>query len=209
MPVAWRLGHAQPGDAGAGAGKGRGKKGGGGGNGGGGGGGRKVRRGYIHRAQDSGGNVNVWAVPSRGLAVLKNRFADRVGAGTSADGLPNYDHCSARQRDHAHEVRETEKAAMTADPAAAVLHERFSATLAGVRACAAGHTGGAFPDPTMRGKAEAYKARILGMRRGSTRRGSGASPTGSGAAPTAWSGPSSTPALHPRPTSRSRGCASL
>lgn len=31
MPVAWRLGHAQPGDAGAGAGKGKRKKGGGGG----------------------------------------------------------------------------------------------------------------------------------------------------------------------------------
>ena len=163
LPVAWRLGHAQPGDAGAGAGKGRGKKG---GSGGGGGGRRKVRRGYIHRAQDSGGNVNVWAVPSRGLAVLKNRFPDRVGAGTSADGLPNYDHCSARQRDHAHEVRETEKAAMTGDPAAAVLHERFSGTLAEVRACAAGHTGGAFPDPTMGDKAAAYKARILGIAEG-------------------------------------------
>ena len=140
----------------------RGKRHGGGGSGG----RRKVRRGCIRRAQDGGGNVNVWAVPSRGLAVLKNRFADRVGAGTSAGGLPDYDHCSARQRDHAHEVRETEKAAMTGDPAAAVLHERFSGTLAEVRACAAGHTGGAFPNPTMGDKAAAYKARILGIAEG-------------------------------------------
>ena len=81
----------------------------------------------------------------------------------SADGLPNYDHCRARQRDRAHEVRETEKAAMTGDPAAAVLYERLGGTLAEVRACAAGHASGAFPDQTMRGKAEAYKARILGI----------------------------------------------
>ena len=163
LPVAWRLGRAQPGDAGAGAGagKGRGEKGGGAS-----GGRRKARRGHIHRAQGSGGNVNVWAVPSRGLAVLKNRFADRVGAGTSADGLPNYDHCSARQRDHAHEVREAEKAAMTGDPAAAVLHERLGGALAEARACAAGRAGGAFPGQAMGDRAAACKARILGIAEG-------------------------------------------
>ena len=203
MPAARRLGRAQPGNAGAGAGKGRGNKG---------GGRRKVRRGNIHRAQDRGGNANVRAVPSRRLAALKNRFLDRVGAGTSADGLPNCDRCRARQRDHAREVRETEKAAMTGDPAAAVMHERLGGALAEVRTCAAGHAVGAFPDPTMGGKAEAHKARILGIAEGFDKLVSGAPPTGSGAPPTAGSSASSAPAFLPppsRPTSRSGGCASL
>ena len=52
---------------------------------------------------------------------------------------------------------------MTGDPAATVLHERLGGTLAEVRACAAGHTGGAFPGPTMGDGAEAHKARIVGI----------------------------------------------
>ena len=98
---------------------------------------------------------------------------------------------------------------MTGGPAAAALHERLGGALAEMRACVAGHTGGAFQTrrsgtgPGRTGRA--YWA----SRKGSTRRGSGVSPTGSGAPPTAWSSASSALPFLPRPTSRSRGCAGL
>ena len=91
---------------------------------------------------------------------------------------------------------------MTGGPAAAALHERLGGALAEARACAAGHTCGAFPTrrsgtgPGRTGRA--YWA----SRKGSTRRGSGASPTGSGAPPTAWPSASSAPAF-PSPTNKS------
>ena len=108
---------------------------------------RRVRRGYIHAAHDSSGNVNVWADPSRGVKVMLEHLSDRVHAGTAADRLPNYDRCAVRQNDHAHELRESEAAAMTGDPAAARLHEMFGSLLAAVREFAAAHKGGAFPEP--------------------------------------------------------------
>ena len=150
-------GRAGGGGAGSAGGRKRARKGGGGR--------RSIRRECIHRAQDNSGNVSVRTAPSRGIGVLRGRFPDRRGAGTSADGPPNHGQCDARQRDHAHEVRKTEKAAMTGGQAAAAL-EMFRTVLAEVRGCAAGHAGGAFPDPTMRDGANAYKERILGIAEG-------------------------------------------
>ena len=124
---------------------------------------RMVRKGYIHAARDNSGNVNVWADPSRGVNVLLNRFADRVNAGTAADRLANYDRCAVRQNDHTHDLRESEEAAMTGDPAAARLHEMFGAVLAEVREYAAGHRGGAFPEPGAGKAAKEFKERILGL----------------------------------------------
>lgn len=53
---------------------------------------------------------------------FKNHFRDRLGAGTATDGLPVYNHSDPYQRDHVHELRETEAATAAGDPAAAALH---------------------------------------------------------------------------------------
>ena len=127
---------------------------------------RRVRRGYIHCARDGSGNASVWAAPSRGVGILEGCFQDMVGAGTAADGLPNHDRCAVRQRDYAHELRETGKAAMTGDPAAAALHELLSALLRGVRASARPAARAARSRTAMRERRDAFKARILGIAAG-------------------------------------------
>ena len=106
---------------------------------------RRVRRGYIHAASYMR-RVAMWAVPTRNADAFRNYFRDRLGAGTATDGLSVYNHSNPHQRDHAHELRETEAAAAAGDPAAAALHERFGAALFAVRKYS-DRPGGAFPDP--------------------------------------------------------------
>lgn len=107
----------------------------------------------------------MWAVPARNADAFLNHFTDRVGGGSSTDGLPIYCRCCPHQCDHGDELRETEAAAATGGPAAAVLHEQFGSIFHAVREYS-GRPGGAFPDPGARDRYDGFVAAIRGAAAG-------------------------------------------
>lgn len=103
--------------------------------------------------------ANVCAWPTRSADIFKERFADRVTAGTATDGNPVYGNCEIHRRDHVHVLRKVETLACPAgDPDVARTAGQLGAVLVQIRRDA-DRPGGAFSDPRTGEVEEMYRGR--------------------------------------------------